>query len=92
MVMMSVYGQLITNLPFPARKIFGSKSSSVSGERQKQLMAYLNVLLLTLVKVDSCPMFNNPTKAGVQKLSAFFHEDVKEAMEAVAHDLNTTES
>lgn len=79
--MMSVYGQIITGLPFPSRRIFGNRSETVSGERQKQLMAYLNVLLLTLVKVEGCPLFKNPSKLGVQKLSAFFHEDAKEALE-----------
>lgn len=79
--MMTIYGQIITNLPFPSRRIFGSRSEYVSGERQKQLCGYLNILLLTLLTTQNCPLFKNPSKVGLQKLSSFFHEDAKEAIE-----------
>jgi hypothetical protein len=81
MAMTSLYGPIITALPFPSRRLFGNRSSSVSGERQKQLCGYLNVLLLTLVKIESCPLYKNPTKNALLKLSAFFHQDAKEAVE-----------
>lgn len=81
MAMMSNFGQAVTVLPFPSRRIFGNRSDQVSGERQTQLMAYINVLLLTLLKIPSCPIYKNPTKDGVLQLSAFFHPDAKEALE-----------
>lgn len=81
MAMTSLYGPIITALPFPSRRLFGNRSSSVSGERQKQLCGYLNVLLLTLVKIESCPLYKNPTKNALLNLSAFFHQDAKEAVE-----------
>ena len=89
MAMMSNYGQIVTALPFPSRRIFGNKSEHVSGERQTQLMAYINVLLLTLMKIPACPIYKNPTQDGVLQLSAFFHPDAKEATETVN---NTNES
>jgi hypothetical protein len=79
MSLTTIYGPLVTSLPFPSRRLFGNRSDQVSGERQRQLNAYLNVLLLTLVKVESCPIFKNPTKNAVLRLSAFFHDDAKEA-------------
>ena len=83
MAMITMYGPMVTALPFPSRRIFGSRSEHVSGERQRALTTYLNVLLLTLVKVESCPIYKNPSKSGLLKLSAFFHEDAKEATETV---------
>lgn len=82
MTMMAAYGATVTSLPFPSRRLFGSRSDQVSGERQRQLNAYLNLLLLTLQKVESAPVYKNPTKEAMLKMSAFFHEDVKEAVEA----------
>ena len=81
MSLVTVYGPLITVLPFPSRRLFGNKSDHVSGERQRQLNAYLNVLLLTLVKVDTSSIYKNPTREGLMKLSAFFQDDAKEATE-----------
>ena len=49
-------------------------------------MAYLNVLLLTLLKIPSCPIYKNPTQDGVLQLSAFFHPDAKEATEVNSTD------
>jgi hypothetical protein len=86
MAMMSIYGKAVTVLPFPTRRIFGSRSETVSGERQTQLMGYINILLLTLLKIPSCPIYKNPTQDGVLKLSAFFNHDAKEATE-----VNTTD-
>ena len=68
-------------LPFPSRRIFGNKSESVSGERQKQLTTYMNCLMLTLAKIESCPLFGQPHKKSVQKLSGFFHESAEEVTE-----------
>merc|ERR1712001_250430 len=79
--LVTVYGPLITVLPFPSRRLFGNKSDYVSGERQRQLNAYLNVLLLTLVKVESSPIYKNPNRENLITLSAFFQDDVKEATE-----------
>lgn len=81
MAMTNVYGPLITALPFPSRRIFGNKSESVSGERQKQLTTYMNCLMLTLAKIESCPLFGQPHKKSVQKLSGFFHESAEEVTE-----------
>ena len=81
MAMVSIYGKNVQVLPFPTRRIFGNRSETVSEERQTQLMAYLNVLLLTLLKIPSCPIYKNPTQDGVLQLSAFFHPDAKEATE-----------
>ena len=83
MAMMSNFGQTVTVIPFPSRKIFGNRSEQVSGERQTQLMAYINVLLLTLLKIPTCPIYKNPTRDGVLQLSAFFQPDAKEATENV---------
>ena len=81
MALAPIYGPMITSLQFPSRRLFGNKSDHVSGERQRQLNAYLNVLLLTLVKVESSPIYKNPSREGLMKLSAFFHDDAKEATE-----------
>ena len=69
-------------LPFPSRRIFGNKSDQVSGERQKQLTAYMNCLMLTLAKIESCPLYGQPHKKSVQKLSGFFHENTEITEEA----------
>ena len=69
-------------LPFPSRRIFGNKSEHVSGERQKQLTTYMNCLMLTLAKIESCPIFGQPHKKSVQKLSGFFHESTEVTEEA----------
>ena len=45
--------------------------------------AYLNVLLLTLVKVESSPIYKNPNRENLMTLSAFFQDDVKEATEVL---------
>ena len=81
MALVPIYGPMVTSLQFPSRRLFGNKSDHVSGERQRQLNAYLNVLLLTLVKVESSPIYKNPSREGLMKLSAFFHDDAKEATE-----------
>lgn len=80
--MQTQYGNIITALPFPSRRIFGNRSDYVSGERQKQLMIYLNVLLLTLIKIESCPLYCNPKQNALLKLSSFFHQDAKEAIDS----------
>ena len=69
-------------LPFPSRRIFGNKSDQVSGERQKQLTAYMNCLMLTLAKIESCPLYGQLHKKSVQKLSGFFHENTEITEEA----------
>ena len=81
MALVPIYGAMVASLQFPSRRLFGNKSDHVSGERQRQLNAYLNVLLLTLVKVESSPIYKNPSREGLMKLSAFFHDDAKEATE-----------
>ena len=81
--MTNVYGPLITALPFPSRRIFGNKSEHVSGERQKQLTTYMNCLMLTLAKIESCPVFGQPYKKSVLKLSGFFHDIEDQGTEAI---------
>ncbi len=81
--MTNAYGSIVTALPFPSRRLFGNKSASVSHERQAQLSAYLNFLLLTLSKVETSPIYMTPTKAALMELSSFFHEDAQEATEAI---------
>jgi hypothetical protein len=81
MAMMSNFGQVVRVIPFPSRKLFGNCSEQVSSERQTQLMAYLNELLLTLSKIPACPIYENPTQVGVLQLSDFFLPDAGEATE-----------
>ena len=41
----------------------------------------MNCLMLTLAKIESCPLFGQPHKKSVQKLSGFFHESIEEVTE-----------
>ena len=66
------YGHVITCLPFPSRKIFGSKSDAVSSERQRDLQNYLQNLIFTCSKISSCPLRSGLNRDNLSSFSAFF--------------------
>lgn len=75
------YGQAITCLPFPSRKLFGSKSDTVSTERQRDLQHYLNNLLFTCTKISSCPLKTGLNRENLAALSTFFQTNNAESSE-----------
>jgi len=70
--MSSRYGHVITCLPFPSRKIFGSKSDAVSSERQRDLQNYLQNLIFTCSKISSCPLRSGLNRDNLSSFSSFF--------------------
>ena len=75
------YGHVITSLPFPSRKLFGSKSEAVSVERQRDLQNYLNHLLFTCSKISSCPLRSGLSRDNLSSLSSFFQTNNAEFSE-----------
>ena len=72
-VMMSqIYGGAVHTLSFPARKLFGSTSESLSQERRVQLQTYLNTLIQRCSSVSSCPIYKKPHKTALIEFSNFF--------------------
>jgi len=70
--MCTKYGSSVTNLPFPARKLFGSRSEAVSCERQRELQVYLNKLMSTCSKISSCPLNLSQTRESLAAFATFF--------------------
>jgi len=66
------YGEVIAKLPFPSRKLFGSKSETVSSERQKELQTYLNRLIATGCKISTSPLYTDQTRESLARFSPFF--------------------
>jgi len=66
------YGSMVTTISFPARRLFGNKSSVVAQERKQMLQRYLNTLIQSCSEVTRCPLYKNPTKAALVKFAAFF--------------------
>ena len=56
------YGVPIQSLPFPGRKLFGSKTEAVSSERQRELQQYLNSLISVASKIAACPLHKAHTR------------------------------
>ena len=56
------YGVPIQSLPFPGRKLFGSKTEAVSSERQRELQQYLNSLINVASKIAACPLHKAHTR------------------------------
>ena len=79
--MCTKYGHVVTCLPFPSRKLFGSKSEAVSSERQRDLQSYLNNLLLTCSKISSCPLRAGLTRQSLSAFSSFFQTNNAESTE-----------
>jgi len=75
------YGHVVTSLPFPSRKLFGSRSDAVSSERQRDLQSYLNSLLLTCSKVSSCPLRSGLSRESLYAFSSFFQTNNAESTE-----------
>ena len=75
------YGPAITSLPFPSRKLFGSKSDSVSSERQRDLQLYLNNLLFACSKISACPLRSGVSRENLAALSTFFQTNNAESSE-----------
>lgn len=75
------YGHVVTSLPFPSRKLFGSKSDAVSSERQRDLQSYLNNLLFTCSKVSSCPLKSGLSRDSLYAFSSFFQTNNAESTE-----------
>jgi len=72
-VMLSAkYGQVVSKIPFPARKIFGSKSETVSNERQAELQTYLARLITTGCRVSSSPLYETQTRESLARFAPFF--------------------
>lgn len=70
--MCSRYGPSVQFLQFPSRKIFGSKSESVSTERQRELTAYLNRLVSVLTKLAGTPLYQQQSRLALQRVDNFF--------------------
>jgi len=67
------YGPSVQSLSFPARKLFGSRSDSVSAERQRELQSYLNSLVTAVSKIPSCPLFKDGnSRDALTAFSTFF--------------------
>ena len=75
------YGHVVTSLPFPSRKLFGSKTDAVSSERQRDLQSYLNNLLFTCSKVSSCPLKSGLSRESLYAFSSFFQTNNAESTE-----------
>ena len=75
------YGPAVTSLPFPSRKLFGSKSDAVSSQRQTDLHHYLNNLLFTCSKISSCPLRSGICRENLAALSTFFQTNNAESTE-----------
>jgi len=75
------YGPTITSLPFPSRKLFGSKSDSVSSERQRDLQLYLNNLLFACSKISASPLRSGVNRENLAALSTFFQTNNAESSE-----------
>lgn len=75
------YGHVVTSLPFPSRKLFGSRSDAVSSERQRDLQSYLNNLILTCSKVSSCPLRSGLSRENLYAFSSFFQTNNAESTE-----------
>ena len=72
--MCQTYGQMVTTISFPARRIFGNKSCNVAQERRQLLQRYLNTLIQSCAEVGRCPLYQNPTKPALIKFAAFFEQ------------------
>ena len=73
--------QPVTSLPFPSRKLFGSKSDSVSTERQRDLQHYLNNLIFACSKIAGCPLQSGLNRENLAALSTFFQTNNAESSE-----------
>ena len=73
--------QPVTSLPFPSRKLFGSKSDSVSTERQRDLQHYLNNLVFACSKIVGCPLQSGLNRENLAALSTFFQTNNAESSE-----------
>jgi len=66
------YGVPIQSLPFPGRKLFGSKTEAVSSERQRELQHYLNSLISVASKIAACPLHKAHTREALTSFATFF--------------------
>jgi hypothetical protein len=66
------YGVPIQSLPFPGRKLFGSKTEAVSSERQRELQQYLNSLISVASKIAACPLHKAHTREALTSFATFF--------------------
>merc|ERR1712013_766252 len=66
------YGVPIQSLPFPGRKLFGSKTEAVSSERQRELQQYLNSLISVSSKIAACPLHKAHTREALTSFATFF--------------------
>ena len=73
--------QPVTSLPFPSRKLFGSKSDSVSTERQRDLQHYLNNLIFACSKIVGSPLQSGLNRENLAALSTFFQTNNAECTE-----------
>ena len=73
--MCSRYGPAVQFLQFPSRKIFGSKSESVSTERQRELTSYLNRLVSVLGRQPGTPLYANQNRESLERIATFFQLD-----------------
>ena len=76
------YGHVVTSLPFPSRKLFGSRSDAVSSERQRDLQSYINNLIFTCSKVSSCPLRSGLSRETLYAFSSFFQTNNAESTES----------
>merc|ERR1712142_1336368 len=77
----SKYGTPVTSLTFPSRKLFGSRSEAVSSERQRDLQTYLNKLVMTCVKISSCPLHRGLNRQSLAAFATFFQTNNAESTE-----------
>jgi len=71
-VMCSKYGSAVQFLQFPSRKLFGSKTESVSSERQVDLQTYLNRLVSVCCKLPGSPLYKSQSRSQLETFSTFF--------------------
>lgn len=68
------YGPAVQFLQFPSRKIFGSKSESVSTERQRELTSYLNRLVSVLSKLPGTLLHAQQSRESLERTATFFQD------------------
>ncbi|XP_062533246.1 kinesin-like protein Klp98A isoform X2 [Armigeres subalbatus] len=65
--MKKVYGEKVTNIPFPRRELFASNTESVAKARRRQLETYLRRLLVVCSKIPHSPIYEGEGRPGLTK-------------------------
>ncbi|XP_050738525.1 kinesin-like protein KIF16B [Eriocheir sinensis] len=79
MYMCHKYGQLVEDLYFPPRRLFGNFSERVVAERRGQLEVYLQQLIVLCSDLEGSPLCGvTPSRAALASFSPFFQRGVFE--------------